>query len=301
MGRIRCWLLVVCLLCPALQAQNPPAAPDSSKPAQYIGYQECKGCHEDLYNAFESNPHWKTSLDTRRGPAFQGCEGCHGPGSKHADSFGATSIPNYFPKMPAAEVVKVCLTCHVYGEEHGNFRRSAHKSANISCINCHSPHHFKEAQYMLRMPQVQLCTSCHADVKPDFAKPFHHRVEEGLVKCTDCHNQHGGYLTKQLRSTAAQDAICGQCHSEKVGPFVFEHAPIKTEGCTACHAPHGSANPRLLKRSQMNLLCLECHTVSTGSSARGTPGFHNQDQKFQSCTLCHVSIHGSNFDQLFLK
>lgn len=57
----------------------------------------------------------------------------------------------------------------------------------------------------------------------------------------------------------------------------------------------------MLKRSQVNLLCLECHTVSTASSALGTPSFHNQDQKFQSCTLCHVSIHGSNFDQFFFK
>jgi hypothetical protein len=41
--------------------------------------------------------------------------------------------------------------------------------------------------------------------------------------------------------------LCYKCHADKQGPFVFEHAPLKVEGCTACHDPHGSANPKLLK------------------------------------------------------
>ena len=69
----------------------------------------------------------------------------------------------------------------------------------------------------------------------------------------------------------------------------------------ACHTPHGSVNARLLKHNQTNLLCLECHTFTTGMNVRGATAFHNQDQKFQACTMCHVSIHGSNRDQFFLK
>ncbi len=122
-----------------------------------------------------------------------------------------------------------------------------------------------------------------------------------MLRCTECHNQHGGFLTRQLRSTAAQEQICGKCHMETHGPFVFEHAPQKTEGCMACHAPHGSQNPRLLKRAQVNQLCLECHTRSSLSAARGTPGFHTQEQMFQACTLCHVRIHGSNQSEMFFK
>jgi DmsE family decaheme c-type cytochrome len=139
------------------------------------------------------------------------------------------------------------------------------------------------------------------EVKPDFSKPFHHRVNENLVRCTDCHNVHGGYLTKQLRATAAQDAVCFKCHVDKAGPFVFEHEPVKTEGCVACHTPHGSSNPRLLKRSQINLLCLECHTLTVDSPVPGLPSFHNQAQKYQACTLCHMAPHGSNFSSVFFK
>ena len=52
------------------------------------------------------------------------------------------------------------------------------------------------------------------------------------------------------------------------------NAPVKTEGCVICHTPHGSTNPRLLKRSQVNLLCLECHTftLDTGAPALSLTG-----------------------------
>jgi len=205
------------------------------------------------------------------------------------------------PHTIGQETTAKCLECHQYGEEHSNFQRSAHSTNGVSCTDCHSPHHAKEAQFLLASAQPTLCYTCHLDVKPEFSKPFHHRVNENLVKCTDCHNQHGGFLTKQLRSTAAQDAVCFTCHVDKAGPFVFEHAAVKIEGCVACHVPHGSANPRMLVRSQVNTLCLECHTLTLDSSVPGAPSFHNQAQKYQACTLCHAQLHGSNFDPNFFK
>jgi len=138
-------------------------------------------------------------------------------------------------------------------------------------------------------------------VRPQFSKPFHHRVNEGLVKCTDCHNQHGGFVTTQLRSTAAQDTVCFTCHADKTGPFVFEHEAVKIEGCVARHIPHGSSNPRLLTRGQVNTVCLECHTLTIDSAVPGAPSFHNQAQKYQACTLCHTQIHGSYVDPFFFR
>jgi DmsE family decaheme c-type cytochrome len=155
--------------------------------------------------------------------------------------------------------------------------------------------------HLLKDSQPVLCYGCHLDVKPEFSKPFHHRVNEGLLVCSNCHNQHGGFLTTQLRATAAQDTVCFNCHTDKAGPFAFEHAPVKTEGCVTCHSPHGSANPRLLRRSNINLLCLECHTLTVDSAAPAIPTFHNQAQKYQACTMCHVAIHGSNSDHFFFK
>ena len=119
---------------------------------------------------------------------------------------------------------------------------------------------------------------------------------------------HGGFEAKQTRLAGA-DASCLKCHSDKQGPFVFEHAPLKTEGCTICHTPHGASNSRLLKRNNVNQLCLECHSqIATKigeeapPGAPGTPSFHNQATlRFQNCTTCHVKIHGSNSHPFYFR
>jgi DmsE family decaheme c-type cytochrome len=127
-------------------------------------------------------------------------------------------------------------------------------------------------------------------------------VSQGLVECKDCHNEHGSFVAKELRTTGNQDAVCYKCHTEKQGPFAFEHLPVKTEGCSSCHTPHGSTNPRLLTVSQVNLLCLQCHTLTTDVASTPPSGpAHNQNQRFQACTLCHTAIHGSNFSSVFFK
>ena len=82
---------------------------------------------------------------------------------------------------------------------------------------------------------------------------------------------------------------------------MYEHAPVKIDGCQSCHLTHGGANAHMLKLSNVNLLCLQCHTTSSFSSAPGAPSFHNQATFFQACTLCHIAIHGSNFSSFYFK
>jgi hypothetical protein len=41
--------------------------PQQKEPSKYVGADSCKVCHEDVYKKFETTPHWKTMLDTRRG------------------------------------------------------------------------------------------------------------------------------------------------------------------------------------------------------------------------------------------
>jgi DmsE family decaheme c-type cytochrome len=145
--------------------------------------------------------------------------------------------------------------------------------------------------------------------------PSKHRVNEGFMQCTDCHNPHGSFApTWRMSQRPAlveqaqhNEEACLKCHADKRGPFAFEHAPVRVEGCETCHQPHGSTNARLLRRPVVFTLCLECHN-GAGSFGRQNDGIqvqspsHNMlDPRYQRCTVCHVRIHGSNSDQLFLR
>jgi DmsE family decaheme c-type cytochrome len=279
-------------------SQSAPAAAVTD--ADYMGVEVCKACHVDIAANFEKTPHWKTTLDTKGGPSKQGCEACHGPGKAHVESGGDKTKILSFKNISAKTINDRCLTCHASGKEQMDFSRSMHDKNNVSCLDCHSSHHAKDPEFLLVAKQPELCYSCHAQQKPQFAMPFHHRVNEGLVKCNDCHNPHGTVSANQVRTSAAQDAVCFNCHAEKRGPFVFEHEVVKVEGCQSCHTPHGSPNMHMLKTSNVNLLCLSCHTTSF-ANAPGAPSFHNQATQYQACTLCHSQIHGSNFDHTFFK
>ncbi len=54
-------------------------------PALYVGTDTCKTCHEDKYKSFEETRHYATDLKAAKGPEWQGCEACHGPGKAHVD------------------------------------------------------------------------------------------------------------------------------------------------------------------------------------------------------------------------
>jgi DmsE family decaheme c-type cytochrome len=296
---------------PSVVPASPPKAAAASQSqaagsAGYVGSEVCKTCHEDVptkgfYQRFEQSPHFVTTLNTKKGPEWHGCEACHGPGAAHVAGGGDVTKIFTFKDASTKEISARCMTCHAGGPQHMNAVNSIHAAADVSCISCHSPHHAETTEFLLTKSQPALCYSCHLQQKAQFDMPFHHRVNEGLIQCTDCHNPHGSVKPKQVRTSSTQDAICFKCHTDKQGPFVYEHAPIKVDGCQSCHLTHGGPNSHMLKLSNINLMCLQCHTTSSFSSAPGMPSFHNQASLFQSCVLCHSQIHGSNSDATFFK
>ncbi len=108
------------------------------------------------------------------------CENCHGAGKAHVDGGGDTSKIFNPAKGTAKEVDAKCLGCHQ--GQHSNFERSGHGEANVSCVACHSVHGGADPEHLLKAAQPVLCFQCHGDVKPNFSMPFHHKVEEGLLK-----------------------------------------------------------------------------------------------------------------------
>ena len=282
-------------------AQRMGVKAPASNLADFVGGEECAACHAEVADAFQKNPHYKTWNNSQLDWSQRGCEACHGPGRAHVEGGGDASQIFNFKKVAAQKISEECLSCHLQGEEQSNFLRGEHGLNTVSCIECHSVHTPKVRTAMLKANQPALCYTCHGEVKAEFNKPFHHKVKEGLMSCSDCHNQHGGFNVRQTRDSTGTDVACFQCHADKQGPFVFEHAPVKVEGCTICHTPHGSQNPRLLKRAQVHLQCLECHSDLPGG-APGTPSFHDvKTARFRSCTTCHVNIHGSNLSPLFFE
>ena len=295
---------------PGAPAPAAQAAPAANKPAETVGSTTCQMCHEDIYNAFQKNPHQIVETDKKRGWETKACESCHGPGSKHADSASAADILQPAKLTPFASE-KICLTCHKNQATHSGRLNSSHANNQVSCTACHSIHKNGPYGLVARKPAAinEQCTGCHADIWASFQRPYKHRLPEGAMSCVDCHNPHGSLLPASIRLTRANEPACARCHGDLVGPFTFEHAPVRTEGCMTCHQPHGSANPRMLTRAQVQYVCLECHAnlpvpnPPPGSTIGNVPpAFHDlRSPRFQNCTICHQKIHGSYVTRTLTK
>ena len=299
----------------ALTAQGTaPQAPNSGA-NNYVGSVVCRTCHPDVAQNFFKNPHFKSVASGKELPEKTGCEGCHGPGGNHvAAGGGKATIPHAFSLMAPKQVLDDCLQCHSKDISKANIRRSVHTDADVVCSNCHSIHKPATPKFLLAKVQRELCYDCHQTVRAQFDMPAKHRVNEGVVQCSDCHNPHGtspatwatGTRPRMVDQSPGGEETCIKCHQDKRGPFVFEHAAIRVGGCETCHSPHGSMNSKLLRRPVVYTLCLQCHNgAGSGLTTQGVilqSSAHNMlDPRFQNCTLCHSRIHGSNADANLLR
>jgi DmsE family decaheme c-type cytochrome len=271
-------------------AQNAPA-PNS---ADFVGSDVCATCHAEIAKKFGDNPHAKLAMKNHGTGAT--CESCHGPGKAHVEGGGDVTKIKQLGKLSQKDVDATCLGCHA--GTHPNFLRSPHARAGVGCTSCHSIHAGDTEAQLLKASQPKLCFQCHTDVKPAFDMPFHHKVNEGLVKCSDCHDVHGTFGNNNIRSTADQNAICTKCHMENRGPFVYEHPAVKAEGCLGCHTPHGSQNARLLNVPNINQLCNQCHSPVSASTMHS---MNTGSPDRPPCITCHTMIHGSNINPAFIR
>lgn len=278
---------------PTLQASS---ASPTQPSGQYADNSVCQTCHQDIWEKhFAATPHSALLKGSQHG-----CQSCHGPGQAHVDGGGDVTKIIRFETLTPAQSSAVCTQCHQASPETQNFSKSEHLANGLACTSCHDPHKSRDVNFLLKTSQTELCFSCHKTKQAEFARPYRHRVDSGLIQCSDCHNPHGTLTGGQLRTAAGQFAVCTKCHADKMGPYVFEHAPMKTgQSCMYCHTPHGSTNPRLLSVNNVNFLCLRCHTTNVAGQTINIPSFHNQSTKYQACTMCHTQVHGSNFNTFF--
>jgi DmsE family decaheme c-type cytochrome len=282
---------------------------------EFVGSNACKSCHPEVWLNFYKNAHYLSIATGKEPPERTGCESCHGPGQAHVQAGGGKDNIRAYSTMDPRQVLDSCLPCHGRQISRMEIRRSAHTLADVVCSNCHSIHRAQTPKLLLAQQPTELCYGCHANVRSQFAMPFKHRVNEGVVQCTDCHNPHGaaspswrmGLRPRMVHTAGDGEEPCLRCHTDKRGPFAFEHAAVRVDGCEACHSPHGSMNPRLLRRPAVFTLCLECHNAAANFGRQGDgvtlqSGSHNMnDPRYRNCTTCHVRIHGSNADPRFLR
>ena len=310
------WAFLALLLCapamPAVQAagEQKQEQKPAKQAATYVGSETCQACHEDIYKAFQKNPHHAVEKDARRKWEGKACESCHGAGSVHAESTEKKDIVNP-AGLAASEADRGCLGCHLNQPTHVGRVFGGHGKNQVSCVSCHSIHGTAPESLVARKASTvnKKCAECHTPVWAEFQRPHKHRLPEGAMSCVDCHNPHGSFLPRSMQTVSANEPGCFKCHGDKRGPFTYEHAPVRFEGCTACHQPHGSANPRMLNRHEVRLTCLECHAnlplpTSAGSNGLGgvPPSLHDlRSPRYRNCTICHVKVHGSHVNRALLR
>lgn len=318
--------------------QGPSVAWKSAEgnPSDYTGADRCQSCHKAEFTEFAKTPHARMAVPGKN--YIAGCEVCHGPGKAHADAMeeaggddtkiaeGLKQHPIFAFHANPKENAARCLNCHISGKHQDFFEQSRHAGAGLSCDQCHTTHLVDAAKdqskgnlsypqgYFFQNPRLSdearwlhnsllkesepgLCFSCHGTIQAQFALPVHHRVPEGLMKCTDCHNPHGSFNRASLNQVNWE--TCVKCHVEKRGPYLYEHPAVRVQGCVICHNPHGTVNRDLLLRREPRQLCLQCHTAFHDQAGvpHGRLGFAPGGE----CVRCHVTVHGSNFDQFLLK
>ena len=313
LGTASAWLLAPGLAPPAGADWRTPVAAHAMKRAQpaqapagtaavaaaqrpagndYVGSDTCVTCHDTEGKSLSKTEHARAA-NPRTPMGKQGCESCHGPGKAHVDGEGDISKIRVFPKLAPREASQVCMSCHNRGD-HAFFQGSMHDSRNVSCITCHSVHNPKsESAQLKKVTQTELCGGCHRPQVLKLQRTAHMPLREGKMECTSCHTPHGSANLRLLKVGNYINESCVSCHTEKRGPFLFEHPPGR-ESCVTCHDPHGSSNERLLV-AKVPMLCQRCHIGTRHPST-----IYDKTQLTsvrllgRSCVQCHENIHGSN-------
>ncbi|MCP4390046.1 MAG: DmsE family decaheme c-type cytochrome, partial [Gammaproteobacteria bacterium] len=191
----------------------------------------------------------------------------------------------------------VCLRCHD-DTPRINWHGGVHESESVGCADCHQVHSRHDPMTDAGS-QIEKCSQCHLRQKAEFSRRSSHPVRFKQLRCSDCHNPHGTFNDKLIKTDSKID-LCLRCHAEKRGPVLWPHAPV-VEDCTICHYAHGSIQAALLKK-RPPLLCQQCHNnaghPSTLYTGDGLPAGNIASQrKFllgKSCLNCHSQVHGSN-------
>lgn len=288
----------------------PPLLAQDAQDAEYSddGADSCLRCHDEdsefpVLSIFKTRHAVQADERTPFGQGQAQCEACHGPGAAHAGRVRRGQerphIRNFGDKStdPALGENAVCLNCHASHTTIG-WSGSVHQSEGLKCADCHTIHTWQDP-VLDTVQQADQCFDCHYTERGEIWKPSTHPIRFGKMACSDCHNPHSSVNEKSLVRQTVNDT-CFECHAEKRGPFLWEHAPV-AEDCSLCHSPHGS-NHQALLTMKPPLLCQQCHSKvghsSTALTSQDLPGSSDGTRSAflagRACMNCHSQVHGSN-------
>lgn len=267
------------------------------------GADTCLSCHDDdvtlaLFRGAHAVP---TDPNGPFGHGQLQCEACHGPGGEHsgrvrrgqerpaiAVNFGPDSA------TPVEAQNAVCIDCHKADLGFG-WHGNDHDMNEVACADCHNSHAANDP-VLMTATQPEVCFDCHQQQRTQTLKPYAHPIRQGKMDCSGCHNTHGATSEWQFAQQTLNQT-CFDCHAEKRGPYLWEHAPA-AEDCGNCHNPHGSNFPGMLTM-RGPMLCQSCHSQeghpSVPADSDGLPGVMASPFMLgQNCMNCHTQVHGSN-------
>jgi predicted CXXCH cytochrome family protein len=213
-----------------------------------------------------------------------GCEGCHGPGSRHVA----------WARSPASQrTAENALAVHL--RERNGVRwtidpgtqqplrsepRKTHVEIDV-CAQCHSRRAQIAEGYTAGAPledyyapesiaaDLYYADGQQRDEVYTYASFLQSRMAAAGVTCSDCHEPHGGTLR------AGGNALCTQCHVAAKYDAVTHHFHPSGPGaqCVSCHMPatvymgvdarrdHNFSVPRPDRSMRMNVpnACTGCH------------------------------------------
>ena len=135
---------------------------------------------------------------------------------------------------------------------------------------------------------MRSCYDCHAGARAEFARK---NVHKPVAKddCSACHLSHG--FSQKLVLKLPPEQLCVSCHPLAAAAAGAHRHPAYERGdCLACHDPHASDRPHLVRDGTPEASCFVCHTRSRDESklAHVHGPFKSGD-----CSSCHVAHEGT--------
>ena len=220
---------------------------------------------------------------------------CHGPGEAHVQD----------PEERQAEAVRQAL-------RQGSQRRRARPAT--TAVRTHSGRGAsttRATSSCVTVPQRPQPKSLNAQLKaptelkhvpPVIATRWRSSTDRATCRCAKARwsarratTRTGRPMCGCSRTGNGINETCTNCHAEKRGPYLFEHAGISGDSCATCHDPHGSSNDRMLV-AKLPFLCQRCHAHTRHPRTIYDNRVLETSNRLYSrgCVTCHSAIHGSN-------